>query len=142
MKEAEFEKLIEKYKNGDSTLKEEIFLFNSTKELRPSLEAWATFVKNSKTQTPKDFNDRLWQSFQNKTNKKRKLFVKSIGVAASIIILVSLFIGNLDQNGQSHAEKERLLNQARDMFKGNEQEKIHRTIFYENEMIIVYLTTE
>lgn len=142
MKEPEFEKLVEKYKMGDSTLSEEKFLFNNIKKSNPSLEAWSAFVKNNKSETPKDLNARLWQSFQNKKAKKRRLFVSIMGAAASILLLVSFFINRLEQKEQSYSEKERLLNQALDMFDSNEQEKSQHGIFYENEMVIIYITTE
>ncbi|NJB72328.1 hypothetical protein GGR42_002819 [Saonia flava] len=142
MKEAKFEKIVEKYKKGESTLSEESFLFNNAKNSGPSLEAWSTFIKKNKTEAPKDLNERLWQSFQTKKAKKRRLFVKIMGAAASIILLVSFFFGNLEKEEQSYSEKERLLNQALAMFDSNEEEDIQHTIFYENEMIIVYLTIE
>ena len=42
MKEDEIERLIEKYKEGNSTLNEEQFLFEHIKSSEPSLEVWST----------------------------------------------------------------------------------------------------
>lgn len=142
MKEDEIERLIEKYKEGNSTLNEEQFLFDHIKNSEPSLEAWSTFVKNNKKETPNNFNDTLWESFQNKKIGERKRIVGIMSVAASVIVLISLFIASPKQKEQSNSEKERLLNQALTMFDSNEEEKIQRTIFYENEMVIVYLAIE
>ena len=142
MKEGDLEKLIQKYKEGDSTLSEEKVLFNNSKKSESSLKLWSTFVDKNKTDIPEDLNSRLWQSFQNKKTKKRRLFLKIMGVAASIILLGALLIGNFDQTEQSYSEKERILNQALAMFESNEDEEKQHTIFYENEIIIVYMTTD
>jgi hypothetical protein len=142
MKEAEFEILYKNYKDGNSTLKEEQLLFNHAKNSEPSLEAWSTFVKNNKTKAPKDFNNVLWQSFQAKKKRKQKGIIRALFTAASVILLISFFIGKRGQKEQSYAEKEVLLNQALGMFDSFEQKEIRHNIFYENEMIIVYTTTE
>ncbi len=142
MKEDELEKLIQKYKEGDSTLSEEKVLFNNSKKSESSLELWFTFVNENKTEIPKDLNSRLWQSFQNKKANKRRFLVKIMGVAASILILGIFLIGNFEQKEQSYSEKERLLNQALAMFESNEGEENQHTVFYENDLIIIYMTTE
>ena len=142
MKENEYKNLIEKYKEGSSTLKEEQFLIDNANHSEPSLEAWYTFVKKNKTETPKGLNDKLWKSFQkNKTSKKRR-FIRVLSAAASVLILISFFITTLGQEEQSYSEKERLLNQALGMFDGFEQEEVQHNVFYENDMIILYTTIE
>ena len=142
MKDNEFKKLVEKYKEGDSTLKEENSLFNNAGKSEPSLEAWSTFVNINKTETPQDFNDKLWKSFQNKKARKRRRIISVLSAAASILILVSIFIANRGPKEQSYAEKERLLNQALSMFDDFEEKKVEHNVFYENEMIVVYTITE
>ena len=141
MKEVEFEKLVEKYNEGDSSLKEEQLLFNNAKNSEHSLEAWSTFVKNNKKEIPKDFNDTLWESFQNKKTIKRKEIIKIMSVAATVLLIISLFVGNLKLKEQSYSEKEVLLNQALNMFHNTTEKEVKYNIFYENEMIIVYTTT-
>ncbi len=140
MKEDEIERLIEKYKEGNSTLNEEQFLFDHIKNSDPSLEAWSTFVKNNKKETPNNFNDTLWESFQNKKIEKRKRFVGIISAAASVILLISLYIASPKQKEVSYSEKEDLLNQALNMVSNSEPSEIQQSIIYENEMIIIYTT--
>tara|TARA_B110000914_G_scaffold218209_1_gene225239 strand:+ start:427 stop:852 length:426 start_codon:yes stop_codon:yes gene_type:complete len=140
MKENEIERLIEKYKEGNSTLNEEQFLFDHIKNSEPSLEVWSTFVKNNKKETPNNFNDTLWESFQNKKIGKRKRFVGVISVAASVILLISLYITSPKQKEVSYSEKEDLLNQALNMVSNSEPSEIQQSIIYENEMIIIYTT--
>ncbi len=142
MKEDKTKRLIKKYKEGQSTLSEEQFLFDSTENLEPSLEAWSTFVKNNKTETPKDFNELLWESFQNKKNRKRKLFVGIMSAAASVILLISLFLANPKQEELNYSEKETLLNLARDMVYNSDSAEIEESIIYENEIVIIYTTKE
>ncbi|TGV00490.1 hypothetical protein [Flavivirga rizhaonensis] len=142
MKEDKIERLIEKYKEGNSTLNEEQFLFDNAKNSEPSLEAWTTFVKNNKKETPKNFNDILWESFQNKKIRKRKIFFGIMSAAASVILLISLFIANPKQKELNYSEKEALLNQALNMVSNSGLAEIQQSIIYENEMVIIYTTTE
>ena len=142
MKEGEVERLIKKYKEGNTTLNEEKFLFDNAQNSEPSFEVWATFVRNNKMEAPKNFNDTLWESFQNKRIRKRKIFVGIISAAATVILLISLSITNPQQKGLSYAEKEALLNQALSMVSNSERAEIPQNIIYENEMLIIYTTTE
>ncbi len=142
MKEDEIERLIEKYKEGNSTLNEEQLLFDKTQNLKPSLEAWSTFVKKNKNETPKNFNDTLWESFQNKKTKRHRRFVGIMSTAASVLLLISLYIASPKQKELNYSEKEALLNQALNMVSNSEPSEIQQNIIYENEMIIIYTTTE
>ncbi|NMH89618.1 hypothetical protein [Flavivirga algicola] len=140
MEEDKIERLIEKYKEGNSTLNEEQFLFDHVKNSELSLEAWSTFVKNNKREVPKNFNDTLWESFQNKKIGKRKRFIGIMSAAASVILLISLLIASPKQKELSYSEKEDLLNQALNMMSNSEPSETQQRIIYENEMIIIYTT--
>lgn len=142
MKEDRVKMLIEKYKEGMSTLSEDQFLFNKAKSSEPSLEAWSTFVKNNKIETPENFNDNLWKSFQNKKIKKHKTSFLNMSIAASVILLITFFIATLKQKQDSYFEKEALLNEALDMVSNSPQSGIEQQIIYENDMVIIYTTTE
>ena len=99
-------------------------------------------MNNNKTETPQGFNDKLWKSFQNKKTRRRRRFISVLSAAASVVILVSIFIANRGPKEQSYAEKERLLNQALSMFEDFEEKEVEHNVFYENEMIVVYTITE
>ncbi len=142
MKESKIAKLYEKYKEGDTSLNEERFIFDNAKDSEPALEVWSTFVKNNEVIAPQNFNDELWESFHNKRNKKRKIAGFIMSAAASALLLITLFVGNSRQGELSYSEKEALLNQALNMFPNTTHEVIERNIIYENEMIIVYTTNE
>lgn len=142
MKDDGLKKLIEKYKEGNSTLKEEQFLFNNNQNLEPSLKAWYSFIKQNRKETPNNFNDSLWKSFQNKKIKKRRLIIGMISAVASVLLLISLFVSKPKEKEFSYSDKEILLNQALNMFSGTNQQEVEQNIIYENEIIIIYTTTD
>jgi len=140
MKEDDFDELLEKYKKGKSSLNEENLLFDSINS--SSLEPWVTFVKNNKIKCPKAFNDTLWNSFERRTNNKRKIKIALMSAAASVFLLILLFVGNLGQNKLNDSEKKVLLDQAIDMFICKSQTKPQERIIYENELLIIYTSVE
>ncbi len=142
MKEKKIEKLTEKYEAGASTLHEEQFLFDNADNSRSMIEAWSSFVKRYKRKAPENFNDTLWDSFQNRTIRKRRFKIGIMSAAASVILIIALFIGIPGQKKLSYNEKEALLNQAQNMFIDSEQEIIKGNIIYEDEMIIIYTSIE
>lgn len=142
MKDDEIEKLIEKYKDGNTTLSEEQLLFDDAKALNPSLQAWSTFVKNNKIETPNNFNDDLWKAFQNRKNRKRKITFGMMSAAASIVLLLSIFTGVTKDKAQSYTEKEALLNEAIEMVSNYDSEVNQQHIIFENDMVIIYSTTD
>lgn len=142
MKEDKIENLIEKYEAGASTLQEEQFLFDNAEKSKPEIEVWSTFVKQNKRKAPENFNDALWDSFQNRKIRKRRFVTGIMSAAASIILIIALFIGNPGQKKLSYSEKEAFLNQALDMFAGTEQIQTQHSIIYENDLIIIYTSTE
>ena len=142
MKEDKIEKLTEKYEAGTSTLYEEQLLFNNAENSSSKIEAWSTFVKQNKRHAPENFNNTLWDSFQNKTIKKRRFKIKIISAAASVVLLIALFISIPRQKKLSYNEKEALLTQARNMIADSEQKIAMENIIYEDEKIIIYTNIE
>ena len=142
MKEDEINKLIEKYKEGESTLDEEQFLLDHVDESEPSLKLWSSYVNNTKIQVPEHFNDSLWKSFEKRKAKKRKVFVTGIMAAASILLLIPLLLTQSTNKELDYAEKEALLHQALMMVSDSNTNETQQNIIYENEMIIIYTTTE
>lgn len=142
MKEDEISKLIEKYKEGESTLEEEQFLLDHVDESEPSLKLWSTYMKNNKIEVPKHFNDSLWKSFEKQKTKRRKMFIGTIAAAASVLLLISLFITKSTNDELDYAEKEALLHQALLMVSDSDTNETQQNIIFENEMIIIYTSTE
>ena len=142
MKEDKTKVLFKKYKEGNTTLKDEQYLFDNAIDTEPSLDAWSTFIKNNKTEIPNNFNDTLWESFQNKKNRKRKIFAGIMSTAASVILFTSLFIANQKQEELNYSEKEVLLSLAKEMLSNSDLKVIEQNIIYENEMVIIYTAKE
>jgi hypothetical protein len=74
MKDENFKNLIDKYDAGHSSIQEEKLLHNNINEKDTAMKAWSTFVQNHKIETPKNFNEQLWEEFEPKTNSKRGCF--------------------------------------------------------------------
>ncbi|PCE66299.1 hypothetical protein [Sediminicola luteus] len=143
MREDEIRRLTEKYERGETTLEEEVFLFENVKEPDTPWANWFTFLENNKITPPEDLNDRLWESFEGGRDRKRKKMVWGMAAAASVLLLVSfLILGPRQSNEQDFAQKEALFKEALDMIGSMEPAAIERTIVYENEMVIIYTTKE
>ena len=131
--------LTERYESGASTLEEERMLFNHLENSDTSLGAWATFVKQNKSDVPRDLNENLWQSFEGMKPRKSRVLVKLLSAAAAIILAIALFISFPTNDKQSYSEKEALLNEARSMFTKNDSPKNYKNeIIYENDEMIIY----
>ena len=138
MKEETIKNRIEKYKNGETSLKEEKRLFNEVDENQSEIKILAGFVEENKIETPYNLNDKLWNSFEKKTAKKNRFKIGIFSAAASILLLVSLYFGFLNENELSYNEKEALLNEAKSMFSDAEVKQTIHNIIIETDFIIVY----
>ncbi|WP_026776632.1 hypothetical protein [Polaribacter sp. Hel_I_88] len=142
MKEETIKNLFEKYKKGETSLKEEEQLFYNVGENQPEIKILADFVNENKIETPSNFNDTLWKSFEKKTTKNNNLKIGIFSAAASILLLVSLYFGNLNKDELSYAEKEALLKEAKSMFTDAEVKQTIHNIIIETDLIIVYTKKE
>jgi len=140
MKEENIKNLITKYKLGSSSLKEEALLFDNVDDSETAIKAVATFVKKNKKVAPDNFNNDLWKSFDKKTTQKNRFKIGLISAAASILLISTLYINNISDNGLSYGEKEALLNEAKNMF--TEQEVQPISVLIESDLIIVYTKIE
>ncbi|AOW17448.1 hypothetical protein LPB03_08210 [Polaribacter vadi] len=138
MKEETIKNRIEKYKNGETSLKEEKRLFDEVGENESEIKILAGFVEENKIETPYNLNDKLWNSFEKKTAKKNRFKIGIFSAAASILLLVSLYFGFLNENELSYNEKEALLNEAKSMFSDAEVKQTIHNIIIETDFIIVY----
>ena len=142
MKEETIKKLFEKYKNGETSIKEEKFLFNNVDENQPEIKILADFVAKNQLKTSSNLNGTLWESFNEKTTKKNTFKTGFLSAAASIALIFSLFIYNSNQNTLTETEKQALLNEAKNMFIEADEEKVMYRKILENELVIVYTKTQ
>lgn len=142
MNNKEIEKLIEKYEAGVSTLSEEQFLFNNTEYSDQNIAAWATFVKANKKTAPASFNESLWNAIQTRKNKQRRFTIGLISAAATLFLLVAIPICKIAYEKYSYKQKEMLLSEAYSMFNEAAQEQAKQNVIYEDELIIIYTSSE
>ena len=116
MKEETINKLIQKYKNGETSLKEEEQLFYNAKENQPEIRILADFKEKNQIKTPSNLNDKLWNSFDVKQRKNNRFRIGVFSAAASIVLLLSFYFGSLNNNKLSYSEKQALLDEAKKMF--------------------------
>ena len=136
MKEESIENFIEKYKSGTSSLEEEFFLFDSKKVTNSSIQMIFSFIKKNKKEAPQNFNDKMWMSFDKKTKKMNQFRIGLLSTAASIVLLLSIYISN--KNELTNSEKEALLIEAKSMFIAKNQKEKNYTIIIQNELVVVY----
>ncbi len=142
MKEEHIKTLIEKYEAGTSTLEEEQFLFENAEISEATMQVWGTFVERNKIAVPNNLNTTLWDSFQKKKNRTRSVKIGMMSAAASVLLLISLFIYNPEQKKLSYNEKEILLNEALNMIADTAQIKAKQRIIYEGDLITIYSSNE
>ena len=142
MNKDELNRLVSKYKLGETTLKEEELLFSHHKQRDPTLDAWSSFIKKNKIKIPDDLNDSLWENFEPQKSKHRRIWRSTMTAAASVILVIALIIGFQKQDKQTYAQKEALLNEALSMFPFEENTTTAQNIIYENEMIVLYTTSK
>lgn len=142
MKEENIKNILEKYKSGESSLKEEEFLFDNIDDFDTGIKNWSSFVKRNKKVAPDNFNDDLWTSFEKRTTKNNRFKIGLLSAAASIVLISTLYINNIRDKGLSDFEKEALLNEAKNMFLEYDQKKTIYRVIAENDLVIVYTKIE
>ncbi|MBX2846108.1 MAG: hypothetical protein KTR13_07830 [Saprospiraceae bacterium] len=140
MKAENYKQLLENYRAGKTSTEEEQQLFNAEHQRDSRMEAWSTFVNAHQNQPPAAINEHLWTRFQRKKAQPKFRLTYILPVAASLILLVSVFLGTSNKK-QSPAEKEQLLQQAVNLFEAPQETEVQQ-VFYENELIVVYTTSE
>ncbi|MCK5538317.1 MAG: hypothetical protein KAI79_15935 [Bacteroidales bacterium] len=141
MNKEEFEDLIEKYEQGESSLPEEQIIFDNAESLANESQAWFKFIQLNKKKAPKGLQDSIWESIHKKRVINHRLRVGMLSAAASILLLLSIAIYKPFGKIQSYKKKEALLNEALGMFE-NKNTKPELKSVYEDDMIIIYASAE
>lgn len=142
MKEETINTLIQKYKNAETSLKDEQKLFNNLKEEQTALTILGDFINSNQIKAPHNLNATLWKAFDEKKDKKNSFKIGVFSVAASIVLMVSLYVGNLNDNKLSNSQKKALLQEAKNMFLDVELTKTVHKIIIESDLIVVYTKSE
>ncbi|MGB0879511.1 MAG: hypothetical protein ACPGTO_02990 [Polaribacter sp.] len=135
MREEHIKQLYKKYKLGETSLEEEEILFGNTEKIDLQFSELSTFVKKSKKEVPRNFNSKLWNSFEKEQQKKSRFKIGVLsGIAASLLLMIILY--NNHSIKSDYQQKEVLLNEVKGMFETNE-ESTYRLIV-ENDLIAIY----
>lgn len=137
MKEDNINKLIEKYKSGETTLEEERALFKMESQSESPLTKWFDYINHNNNRVPDNLKETLWDSFQNRKKMQTNWIVASLAVAAKLLIILTLAINTTKKKEMDYAQKQALLEEARNMFKESTTK-----ILYEDDYIQIYTTTD
>lgn len=142
MKKETIESLVKKYREGNTTLKEEEFLKDNVSKSDVNIHNWLSNVGSKKNDLPQDFEESMWRTFQDKTSNKRKLSFELFSAAASILLLITLMNTNFESKELSYSEKEALLKEALSLYDSTETSNDNESIFYQDEIVVIYKTTD
>lgn len=136
-------KLIRKYESGESSLAEEKFLRDHPEKIVPPQNLWFKFIQLNKHKAPQKLKVLVWEVIKNRRNGRHKIKIGIISAAASVLIILSVFILNPKKDELSYREKEALLNEALSMFRDNSNTiNLSQNVLYEDELIIIYTTQD
>ena len=133
--------LIEKYLAADSTLEEEDKLFNSDNQL-PGIKEWSTYIIQKRKKAPSHLKDSIWATIQTRKRKKQWFLVGLSGVAASFALSITIFIYSTVNMHSDYKKKEALLNEALSMFSDDQPIPEKQGIIYEDDMVIIYVSSK
>lgn len=135
--------LIKKFESGKSSLAEEKFLIDHPEKIVPPQKLWLSFIQRNKPTAPEKLKTTVWEAVKNKRSSRHRRRIGIISAAASVLIIVSVFILSPKKNELSSREKETLLNEALNMFKDNSNTiDLSQNVLYEDEMIIIYTSQD
>lgn len=139
-----FKDLMKKYAAGHSTLKEEAFLIKNSTDKKSLETQWLRYVNGKKKIPAADLNAKVLEAINKKEKKSqsRKLVVGFMTIAASLLLLLIYFRPEPIPETKSLEEKQALLKEALAMFDNNSINKKNKKVLYEDEIIIIYATSE
>lgn len=137
MKEERIKELINKYKAGTTSTEDEVELQHNYEKLEPTHKHIFRFIQQQKTKAPQHFNEEQWQIFERKQKGLKAKRYAWISVAASIVLVVSLFLMKPNKDKMDLAQKQALLEEALLMIESSTEDN-KQTILYEDELVIIY----
>jgi len=117
MKPSEKSKLIEKFWDGDTTLNEEEMLFVDQQQIPDESKesAYFSYISESRKNTFHT-QDEIWESIKRNEKKRRVLLYWSTGIAASFLVLLSIFLAKTDNYRSESFETQLASNNVNDIY--------------------------
>ena len=141
MKKEFINKQLHSYEEGLTSSAEEKELLSLLCNSEKGANAWFKFLKLQKRNTPTNLETDIWQSIQNIEQRKRRMLVQISSVAASVILVVSLFfsIAPLKKKEMSYEEKVAAIEEGLTLVSADQELINAEEILYEDENLIIYL---
>jgi hypothetical protein len=134
------DKIIEKYKEGTSSIKEENHLRDRFSIRSDMYSAWFKFTGEARIKAPTGIEDKVIGSIETHKKKYKRTFYSITSAAAFIIILVtSVLFSPLQAKEMSYVEKLAVLVEANNMFDSEIIDNKEKDILYEDETIILFI---
>jgi hypothetical protein len=118
MKPSEINRILKKFWGGESTRDEEEILFSNNQydELKTADRAYFQFIKNARN-THFSAEDEIWHSIVAKEIRRKRAIYFSLGLAASILLLVALVITSKTFLNNKNIETQYASNNINDYYK-------------------------
>lgn len=141
MKKTEVEKLLKSYELGQTSSKEEAYLQAQLSNSESEYGRWFSFIRSNKISIPESLEKDIWNTLQSK--KKKRVLYRAIAAAASVALLISLFLipNSIPPQEMSYEEKVAILEEALAMTSPKVVE-IQQKVLYEDDIIIIYTETK
>ena len=141
MKKEPSDDLIRKYLAGETSLDEEEVLI-STEGKSPDAYTWFTYASRTRRKARPGLNDSIRTVIQNRKKRNQRFLFTVYGIAASIAIFLLVSNYQPSDTNAEYKKKEALLNEALSLFPEEKTVPASRNIVYEDEMVIIYLTSK
>jgi hypothetical protein len=117
MKRSNNKELIEKFWEGKTTLSEEELLFNNNKSegLKENDHAYFRYIANARKEECLEEAE-IWQSIVAHEHRRKRIIYLSSGIAASILLIVSLFIMTLTDSKDKNFDNQIASNNIKDYY--------------------------
>jgi hypothetical protein len=139
MNKERLNKLLELYEGGFTTSEEEKELLTHFNNSRFDNDPWFEFLAKEKKSTPDELEDEIWSHIVKEKRKKRTLFYGTGSIAASILLVVALFVTNPFSSKQMNEEdKLAALQEAYAMLDEVGINSSEKEIIYEDDILVLY----
>jgi len=117
MKRNNNKELIEKFWEGDTTLSEEEVLFADDKSegLKENDRAYFRFIEKARNVNDSR-EEEIWQSIVVREHRRKRIIYLSLGIAASVLLIVSLFVITSTESKSKNFDNQIASNNIKDYY--------------------------
>ncbi len=128
--------LLHKYRAGETTRSEELYLQQHSFDIQAEEALWLQYVSAGKKSVPADLQQKAWQKINQQKVRRKQQIRWGMGIAATLLLT---FYGWGWQKQQRRIQQNQMvLNEALQMFHQPEDQKAYKQVYYEDEFMIIY----